>query len=386
VAATIGTGAPAASAYVNKDAEFIFMPCDKVMAEAKPLGTIPHDVKDVELGHHGKSAPSKGSRENTASLVPLGKIVNGDNTLDHQPEAPGFEAIAEEFRHTGYKGDHAVNVATQRFLSESRWPAVLRSAIGTIAISVALAGVPGGAASAAELKILISGAMFGAVRELAGAYEASSGHKLVIEYATVGKIADRVAGDDPIDVAILTQPFFDKLVRSGKMAGGTTRPLARVPIGLAVRQGALKPDISSVEAFRKTLLDAKFITYSDPGTGDAAGVHMVKIIQTLGLAGELQPKTRLISPPPGQTGAQFLTELFQRSETEVAMAPISVLLETRGGEIVGTIPAELQAPDLLYFAGTPWTCRQPVEAKAFIDFLMGGPAKAVYRAKGMDPG
>src|SRR5215831_6592421 len=261
-----------------------------------------------------------------------------------------------------------------------------RNTIGTIAISVALAGVPAGAVSAAELKILISGAMFGAVRELAGAYEASSGHKLVIEYATVGKIADRVAGDDPIDVAILTAPFFDKLVHAGKMVGSTTGQLARVPIGLAVRQGAPRPDIASVEAFKKTLLDAKFITYSDPRTGDAAGVHMAKVIETLGLAGELEPKTRLISPPPRQSGAQFLTGLFRRGETEVAMAPISVLLETQGGEILGTIPAELQAPDLVYFAGTPWTCRQPVEAKAFIDFLMGGSAKAVYRAKGMDPG
>jgi molybdate transport system substrate-binding protein len=170
-------------------------------------------------------------------------------------------------------------------------------------------------------------------------------------------------GDDSIDVAILTEPFFDRLVRSGKMVGSATGPLARVPIGQAVRQGAPKPDISSVEAFSKTLLVAKIITYSDPGTGDAAGVHMAKIIEMLGLANDLQRKTKLISPPPGQTGAQFLTGLFQRGETEVAMAPISVLLETPGGEIVGTIPAELEAPDLLYFAGTPWTCRQPARLR-----------------------
>jgi hypothetical protein len=90
---------------------------------------------------------------------------------------------------------------------------------------------------------------------------------------------------------------------------------------------------------------------------------MAKIIEMLGLANDLQRKTKLISPPPGQTGAQFLTGLFQRGETEVAMAPISVLLETPGGEIVGTIPAELEAPDLLYFAGTPWTCRQPARLR-----------------------
>jgi molybdate transport system substrate-binding protein len=315
-------------------------------------------------------------------------IVKGadiHNSFDHQPEAPRLEPIAEGFRYPGYKYDHAVNAETRRSLSQSGWTAVLRSTIGTIVISLVLAGMPAAAASAAELKVLISGAVFGAVRELAGTFEAFSGHKLVIEYATVGKIADRVVGDDPIDVAILTEPFFDKLVSAGKMVRSTTGPLVRVRIGLAVRQGAPKPDISSVDAFKKMLLDAKYITYSDPATGDAAGVHMTKIIQTLGLAGELEPKTRLISPLPGQTGAQFLTALFQRGETQVAMAPMSVLLETRGGEIVGTIPAELQAPDLVYFAGTPWTCRQPVEAKAFIDFLMGGAAKAVYRTKGMDP-
>jgi molybdate transport system substrate-binding protein len=162
--------------------------------------------------------------------------------------------------------------------------------------------------------------MFAAVRELAGTFEASSGHKLVIEYATVGKIADRVAGDDLIDVAILTAPFFDKLIRTGKMVGSTTGQLARVPIGLAVKQGAPRPDIASVEAFKKTLVDAKFVTYSDPKTGDAAGVDMAKVIKTLGLAGELEPKTRLISPPSRQSGAQFLTGLFQRGETEVTMA------------------------------------------------------------------
>lgn len=100
----------------------------------------------------------------------------------------------------------------------------------------------------------------------------------------------------------------------------------------------------------------------------------------------MRPKTRLISPPPGQSGAQFLTGLFQRSETEVAMAPISVLMESHGGEIVGLLPAELQSPDLVFFAAIPSICRQPIEAKTLIDFLTGAAARSVYRMKGMDPG
>src|SRR6516225_3085574 len=140
--------------------------------------------------------------------------------------------------------------------------------------------------------------MRAAVQELAGFFETSSGLKLVIEYGTVAKVAEKVTGDDPIDVAILTKPFLDELVRAGKMAGGTAARLARVPSGLAVRQGAPKPDIKTVEAFKKTLLDAKFITYGDPSVGDAAGVHMAKTLETLGLASETRPKTRLITPPP----------------------------------------------------------------------------------------
>jgi molybdate transport system substrate-binding protein len=272
------------------------------------------------------------------------------------------------------------------FSSENRRGTVLKRTTRTVAIIAALAILSASAASAAELKVLGGGAMRAAVKELAGTLEASSGHQLVIEYGTVAKVAEKVMGDYPIDVAILTQPFFDQLVSTGKMVGGTTAQLARVPIGVAVSQGTPKPDISSVEAFKRALLDAKVITYGDPGMGDAAGVHVARIVEALGLSGEMRPKTRLISPPPGQSGAQFLTGLFQRGETEVVMAPISVLIESQGGEIVGLLPAELQPPNLVFFAAMPWTCRQPFEAKTLIDFLAGASAKSVYRTKGMDPG
>ena len=105
--------------FVDKDAEFVFVPADKVMEEAKRLVAIPYDVKDVELGHHGKECSfeailKKYGLTNNPALVLLGKIVNGadtDNTLYHQPEGPGLEAIAEGFRHLGYKDDHALNAA-----------------------------------------------------------------------------------------------------------------------------------------------------------------------------------------------------------------------------------------------------------------------------------
>jgi molybdate transport system substrate-binding protein len=285
-----------------------------------------------------------------------------------------------------YSNSAAAGRGNSEFASENRRGTVPKRTTRTVSNIAALAILCAGGASAAELKVLSGGAMRAAVQELAGTFETSSGHKLVIEYGTVAKVAEKVARDDPIDVAILTQPFFDQLVSSGKMVGGTTAQLARVPIGVAVRHGTPTPDISSVAAFKRALLDATLITYGDPGMGDAAGVHMARIMEALGLSGELRPKTRLISPSPGQSGAQYLTGLFQRGETEVVMAPISVLMESQGGEIVGLLPAELQAPDLVFFAAMAWTCQQPFEAKTLINVLIGAPAKSVYRMKGMDPG
>ena len=105
--------------FVDQEAEFVFVPSDQVMEEAKRLGAIPYDVKDVELGHHGKECSfeailKKYALVSDAALVLLGRIVNGadtDNTLYKQPEGPGLEAIAEGFRHLGYKDDHALNAA-----------------------------------------------------------------------------------------------------------------------------------------------------------------------------------------------------------------------------------------------------------------------------------
>jgi molybdate transport system substrate-binding protein len=241
------------------------------------------------------------------------------------------------------------------------------------------------AAGAVELKVLSGGAMRAALQELARIFENTSGHKLLIEYGVVAKVVEQVAGGDPVDVAILTRPLFEKLVGIGKLVGGTEAPLAHVPIGLAVKASAPRPDIRTVAAWQKAVLNANIVTYGDPVMGDAAGVHVAHVLQTLGLAEVLRPKTRLISPSPGQSGAQYLTGLFQRRETEIAMAPISVLSETQGVDIVGLLPAELQSPDLVFLAAMPLTCRHPAEAKALIDFLADAPAKAVYHAKGMEP-
>src|SRR5438128_11285260 len=119
--------------------------------------------------------------------------------------------------------------------------------------------------------------MRAALQELAPAFEKSSGHKLAIEYATAGKVEEKVVADEEIDVVILTKPRVDKLVGKAKLVGGTTAALARAPVGLAVKKGATKPDISSVDAFKKSLLSAKSIAYVDPASGGDASTHLAQV-------------------------------------------------------------------------------------------------------------
>jgi molybdate transport system substrate-binding protein len=206
----------------------------------------------------------------------------------------------------------------------------------------------------------------------------------VIEYATAGKVEQKVAADEAIDVAILTKPRADRLVRDAKLVGGTTTVLARVPIGLAVKSGAPHPDISSVEAVKRTLLDAKSIAYVDPASGGTSGIFPAQALEKLGIAAELKSKVRLVSPTAGQSSPR-VGEIVQLGEAEIGIQPISELMEVAGIDLVGPLPADLQSPDLVYIAGSPAASEQPLPAKSLIDFLTTPAAARVYKANGMDP-
>lgn len=254
-----------------------------------------------------------------------------------------------------------------------------------VAAVVVLAGVSAGQSSANELKVLSAIAVRPALQELAPAFETASKHKLKIEYATAGAVAQKIEADDELDVVILTQPLVAKLVKQAKIVGGTTKVLARAEIGLAVKKGAKKPDISSPEALKQALLNAKSLAYGDPASGGAVSAHIGKVVEKLGIADALKPKTRLMPAATGP-GVPPIGQALQRGDVEIGMGSVGTLSQIEGIEVVGPLPADLQSPELVFVAGSPQGSEQPVPAKAFIDFLAGPKAKEVYKAKGLQPG
>jgi molybdate transport system substrate-binding protein len=236
------------------------------------------------------------------------------------------------------------------------------------------------AVSAAEVSVMATGSMRGVFQEVAPAFEAASGHKLKIDYANPDASVKKVDAGDEIDVVILAKPFVDKLVREAKIVGGTAKTLARAQLGVAVKKGAPKPDISSIEALKKTLLNAKSVAYPDVAGRQTSETQ---IINKLGIAAELKPKNKYVSADAAQAN---VGELVQRGEAEIGIQPIPRLMQVQGIDIVGPLPAELQDANLVWVAGSPFFSEQPLAAKALIDFLAGPKAAAVYKAKGFHPG
>jgi molybdate transport system substrate-binding protein len=254
-----------------------------------------------------------------------------------------------------------------------------RSALsfGLLALSVFRPGV----GYSAEIKVLSADVFTGVLDSQFGAFEQTSGHKVSFIYETAGKVRDRVQSGEPGDLAIVPRPMMDELERNGKIAPSTTVNLARSAVALVIRRGAAKPDVGSVEAFRRSVLAAHSISYPDPARGGATGVLFTKILERLDLVAEVKPKTTF--PSPGH----FAVELVARGEVEVAIAqPMEALLQP-GVEIVGLLPAELQNPPSFTFAvGQISIAKEPDAARSLIQYLVGPVVQFMLKSKGMEPG
>lgn len=208
------------------------------------------------------------------------------------------------------------------------------------------------------LNIFSTNAMRSAMSELITTFEHTSGHTLFIGWSTTNQTLSRIRAGETADMVIATGPGIDELTEQGRIVPGSRVELGSTLIGLGVRAGAPKPDISSVQAFTRALLAAKSITYTTLGQ---SGMHFEEVIKRLGIADQLQPKFRVI--PGGLVG-----ELVVRGEAELGVQMLPEIFAVKGFELVGPFPPELQQVNT--FATAILTGTQCADtAKAFIQFL-----------------
>jgi len=216
----------------------------------------------------------------------------------------------------------------------------------------------------------------GALEELKPQFERATKHKLNIAYGTAVPLKRQIDSGEAFDVVILTPALVEDLVKSGKVAAGTSAAVAKAGIGVAIKKGYPKPDIGTSEAFKKTLLAAKSIAYSKEGQSGAA---MARLIERLGIAEEMKPKT-VLETRPGMTAATVV-----EGKAELAFVLISEILPIAGAENAGPLPAELQIY-VVFTAGISPGAKDAAAAKSLIDFLKAPGAVPVYKANGLEPG
>jgi molybdate transport system substrate-binding protein len=230
--------------------------------------------------------------------------------------------------------------------------------------------------SAAEVKVLTAGAFKQVVLAVVPEFEKQTGHKVTVDNDTVGGLTKKIEGGETFDVVVLTPAAVDDLTKKGKIADGTKAMLARVGVGVMVKAGAPVPDVSTVDAFKRALLDAKSVSYIDPASGGSSGIYVANLLQKLGIADQIKPKEKL------KKGG-YVADLIKSGEAELGIHQISEIVPVKEVTLVGPLPAEIQNYTT-YAAGVGTAAKDSEAAKALIKVLSGPVAAAVLKEKGMD--
>lgn len=226
----------------------------------------------------------------------------------------------------------------------------------------------------ATINLFASNSARGVLDELIPRFERASGHQVTLSYDPAKVMMERIARGETADLAILGGSAIDDLVRAGKIDGGSKRPVASCGVGIAVLAGARKPDIGSVEAFKKALLAAKSVAWTQEG---ASGMYFTKLIERLGIAEPLLAKA--VRLPGGLIG-----ELVAARKAELAVQQIPELMAVPGIELVGPLPEEIQVTTASA-AGIFTSAKQPAAARALLDFLTSADSAKVFKAHGHQP-
>lgn len=255
----------------------------------------------------------------------------------------------------------------------------MKTLLRSAGVSTALLIASASPAGADEIRLLSAAAMQSVFKEIAGEFERASGHKLTIAYGTIGGVNQRVLAGEPADVVIGSTLSMPALVTQGKIRADSQVTICRTGIGLVVPLGTAKPRMASAEDFKQAVLAAKVLVYADPVRGGAAGVHVGRVLQELGLAGRLKSSIKL------GAGGDVTEVTIAQGEGALGITQISEIVGKPTAEYVGPLPSELQNYTV-FVAGVPSGAKASEAVTAFIRFL-GSPATvAAIRAKGMEAG
>jgi molybdate transport system substrate-binding protein len=253
----------------------------------------------------------------------------------------------------------------------------MRTVVAAVAGGISiLACVGAGCVQAAEIRMLVSNAVKTSLEVLAPEFEKAAEHKLSITFGASSELKTEIDKGAAFDVAILTPPLIDALTKDGKVSAAGRADVARAPFGLAVRKGATKPDIGTVEGFKEALLKTPSIAYVEAGAGSP---YFKSLLERLAIADQVRPK---LKPQPTSNPA---AKAVANGEADLGITAISEILPYAGAEVAGPLPAEIQFYSVST-AAVAANSKVGEAARAAIRFLTTPAAAAVFKAKGLEPG
>jgi molybdate transport system substrate-binding protein len=231
---------------------------------------------------------------------------------------------------------------------------------------------------AADIKVISAGAVRGLIAGIIAGYSQQTGHRFEFKVGTTGQLRAIIASGEPADLIIASAPLMAELERSERMTPGSRADLGRVGIGVAIREGASAPDVSTPEAFKQTLIDARSVAYTDPREGGTSSIYLMGVLERFGLVNVVTKKAVL------SNGGRDATEKVARGEAEIAVTLISEIVPVKGARLAAPVPPSLQLYTV-YAAAIPASSTDPAAARAFIAALTGPAMADHWKAAGFEP-
>ena len=233
-------------------------------------------------------------------------------------------------------------------------------------------------AAAADITFFCGPALQSAMKELIPEFQKASGHNVKIDYVNIGTATSRIRKGDAADLAVVSPQQWDTLQKEAKLAPGPRVLLGKIGLGLFVSKGAARPDIGSVDSFRRTLLNARSIAVRDPKEGSPVGAYVLPLFDRLGIADDIKSRIRITSGNPGSFQAVV------KGEAEIGFSTMTEIVASPEVDLAGPLPAEIQN-FIAYALAIPANAKEAGAAKALAEFLISPRAISVFKAKGIEP-